>query len=231
MSTSSPTPTPTPKTTAARGGSVREPASPSTVPPASAEATSVSESPDGKNTPAASSEARRRAAVILEVLAGVRSATEGAEALKISVNHYYLLERQALAGLVAGCEPRPKGKQPDPRRQLEALEQALLRSQRECQRQAALVRATQRAVGLPATPPPEVTSSTARRNRKRKPTKGGKASTRRRAASVRALRMSRVLAEKALADESSSGLQLKSPEDHERKLLDTEGVEHDATRT
>ncbi len=208
----------------------QEQASASTAPLASSEATSVTESPDGKHTPA-SSEARRRAAVILEVLAGVRSATEGAAALNISVNHYYLLERQALAGLVAACEPRPKGKQPDPRRQLEALEQALLRSQRECQRQAALVRATQRAVGLPATPAPEVTSPTARRNRQRKPTKGGKARGRRRATSVRALRMSRALAEKALADESASGLQPRAPEEHDRKLSDTEGVEHDATRT
>ena len=53
--------------------------------------------------PATCSEAQRRGAVILEVLAGVRSASQGAAALGISVNHYYLLERQALHGLAAAC--------------------------------------------------------------------------------------------------------------------------------
>ena len=64
----------------------------------------------GAERQAALGSAERRAAVVLEVLAGVRTVPQAAEALGVSVNYYYLLERQALAGLVAGCAPRPRGK-------------------------------------------------------------------------------------------------------------------------
>ena len=52
----------------------------------------------------ASPHARRVAAILLEVLAGVRSAAEGAKALEVSLTRYYLLEQRALEALVAGCE-------------------------------------------------------------------------------------------------------------------------------
>ena len=95
--------------------------------------------------------AAQRAAAILDVLAGQRTTTEAAAALEISVNHYYLLERRALEGLMGACEPQEKGpKGPTLENQLQRLEQQLQQSRRECMRQAALVRATQRAVGLPA---------------------------------------------------------------------------------
>ncbi len=57
----------------------------------------------------ASREAQRLAAAILEVLAGVRTPTDAAAALEISLPRYYLWEQRALAGLVAACEPRPVG--------------------------------------------------------------------------------------------------------------------------
>ena len=96
--------------------------------------------------------AAQRAAAILDVLAGQRTTTEAAAALEISVNHYYLLERRALEGLMSACEPQVKGpKGPTLENQLQRLEQQLEQSRRECMRQAALVRATQRAVGLSAT--------------------------------------------------------------------------------
>jgi hypothetical protein len=147
------------------------------------------------------SEAQRRAAVILEVLAGLRSAPQAGAALKISVNHYYLLERQALQGLVTACEPRPKGQRVDQQRQLRALEQALERSQRDCQRQAALVRATQRAVGLPATPPPEHAAGKPRRG------KNGKSAPRRRTTAIRALRMAHRLSQESLAQDEAAAVQ------------------------
>jgi hypothetical protein len=56
----------------------------------------------GDTAPTQSVEAHRRAAVILEVLAGVRGPSEAATALGVTVSHYYVLERKALAGLVAG---------------------------------------------------------------------------------------------------------------------------------
>jgi len=120
----------------------------------------------------ATTDAQRRAAVILEVLAGIRTAQEAAGLLKISPNSYYIVERKALSGLVAACEPAPRrGLTRDLERQVHQLERALARCQRECQRQAALVRATQRAVGLPVTPAPEAAgtnSSQPKRSRKGK---------------------------------------------------------------
>jgi hypothetical protein len=56
-----------------------------------------------------SREAQRWAAVILEVLAGVRTPAQAAEALSVSLPRYYQLETRALRGLVASCEARPKG--------------------------------------------------------------------------------------------------------------------------
>jgi hypothetical protein len=98
-----------------------------------------------------SRQANCRAAAILEVLGGLRMPSEAAGALGISVTHYYMLERKALAGLLAACEPQPKGPRgPSTETKLATLERELETCRRECLRQAALVRATQRAVGLPA---------------------------------------------------------------------------------
>jgi hypothetical protein len=100
-----------------------------------------------------SAAARQRAAAILEVLAGERTPQQAAAALSISLPYFYLVERKALQGLVKACEPQPKGPPaPGPERKLAALELELARCRRECQRQEALSRATQRAVGLPAPP-------------------------------------------------------------------------------
>jgi hypothetical protein len=181
--------------------------------------------PLSKSTAAPSGEAHRRAAVILEVLAGVRTAPEGAAALKISVNYYYVMERQALRGLVAGCEPRPKGQRPNHERQLAALRQALERSQRACQRQAALVRVTQRAVGLPATPTPPVDHQ---------PPRGRKGKTgprRRRATAVRALRLARTLAEKSVARNGADPLQPVAEATGNRPVLGKEDTGDDTSRT
>src|SRR5271154_511805 len=64
----------------------------------------------GPGKPAAGAEARRLAAVILEVLAGVCPRASGAQALGIRLPRYYFLEQRAIRGLVAACEPRPKGR-------------------------------------------------------------------------------------------------------------------------
>ncbi len=98
---------------------------------------------------AGSSPARRQAALILEVLAGVRRPSEAAQALQTSLPRYYQLERRALLGLLAACEPSPRGPRVDPTRQLAALERENRRLKRECDRQQALVRMAGRALGLP----------------------------------------------------------------------------------
>lgn len=96
----------------------------------------------------ASSQARRQAAAILEVLAGVRRPSEAAQVLGTSLPRYYQLEQRALTGLVSACEPAPRGPRLDHARQLARLEREKQRLQRECDRQQALVRVTQRSLGL-----------------------------------------------------------------------------------
>ncbi len=102
-------------------------------------------------TQSGSKEANRLVVAILEVLAGVRSPTEAAEALKISLQRYYILETRALEGMVAACEPKPLGKQPSMETRITELEKELQQARRECARQQALVRVAQRSVGLTAT--------------------------------------------------------------------------------
>jgi hypothetical protein len=99
-----------------------------------------------------SREARRRAAVILEVLAGQRLPSQAGEELGISLSRYYLVETKALKGLVAACEPGggKKGRQVRPERKMELLDLEVERLKRELARHQALVRASQRAVGIGA---------------------------------------------------------------------------------
>jgi hypothetical protein len=150
-------------------------------------------------------EANRRAAAILEVLGGLRTPCEAAEILKISVTHYYVLERKALRGLVSACQTEPKGSQvPRAEQQLAALERDLAQCRRECMRQAALVRATQRAVGLPAA---AVTAT----KRSLKQTKAGAGTKRRRRKpAVRALQAVEVLRKNSSGVNSASEVEPSS---------------------
>jgi hypothetical protein len=121
-------------------------------------------------------EARQRAAVILDVLAGSRTPAQGAEAMALSVPRYYQLEARALAGLIDACEPRPRGRQVEVTTELARANRELERLRRELSRTQALVRLTQRTVGVPAPVP----GKSGPRKRKRKP-------------AVRALRRARAL--------------------------------------
>jgi hypothetical protein len=122
----------------------------------------------------APSEAQRLGIVILEVLAGGCTPAEAATRLSISLPRYYQLEARAVEGLVRACQPLPLGKQPSPDTRLAALEKQLRQVQRECARQQALVRTTQRSAGvsLPVKPtpvkPPAKPDRTGRK--KRRPT-------------------------------------------------------------
>lgn len=98
-------------------------------------------------------EARCLAAAILEVLGGERSPTEAAQALGTSLPRYYALESRALAGLIAGCEPRPTGRVKSPQREVETLRRENEKLKRDVGRSQALVRMAQRAAGLSAAAP------------------------------------------------------------------------------
>jgi len=121
-----------------------------------------------------SREAQRFATGILEVLAGVRTPTDAAAAMGISVPRYYLWEQRALEGLVAACQPRGAGKIVSSRCQILALEKEIARLKQECARQQALVRVTQRTIGLapPQAPKPTTKASgkaAGKKARKRRP--------------------------------------------------------------
>jgi hypothetical protein len=123
-------------------------------------------------TDGVSSVARRHATAILEVLAGVRTPTEVAQQLAISLTRYYLIESRALQGLLQACEPRPQGRVRTPASELAALRRECEQLRRQAARQQALLRVTERTIGLAATttsPTSKTEQKTARKRRQRKP--------------------------------------------------------------
>jgi len=182
--------------------------------------------------PSATSDAQRRAAVILEVLAGIRTAQEAARVLKIAPNSYYIVERKALSGLVAACEPATRrGPTSSLERQVHQLQRALARCQRECQRQAALVRATQRAVGLPVTPEPDAAGTNGSKPKRSRKGKADRGKLRRRRQVPRGVRAARAL-QKAVAQSDALEVQptSESPSKEESRCLKEE-PHHDSSRT
>jgi hypothetical protein len=115
-----------------------------------------------------SGEAKRRAAAILEVLAGARTPTEAATALGLSVPRYYQVESRALRGLLAACEAPPKGRVRSPESEVTAMRQENQRLQREVLRQQALVRAAQRTVGWTPPAAPAPAKSAGKKTRRRR---------------------------------------------------------------
>lgn len=105
---------------------------------------------------------RRRAVIILEVLAGLRGAGDAAEALGIALQGYYQLEERAVKGLVAACVPRAPGPKRDYQREVEQLQKEKDRLQAENARYQALVRASQLSVGVD----PDKPRKTKQRNRR-----------------------------------------------------------------
>ena len=146
----------------------------------------------------ATSDARRRAAAVLEVLAGVRTPAEAAAVVGVTLPRYYLIEQRAIGALVASCEPAPRGPQLSDQRRIAALEREIIRLKREAGRHQALARAAQRTLGLPPLVPPkqdgkggEKAANSGKSRRKRRPT-------------VRALRLAKELAK--AAPHNSSGV-------------------------
>jgi hypothetical protein len=128
-------------------------------------------------------EAQRLAAAVLEVLAGVRTPQQAAEALGMSLPRYFQVETRALQALVASCAPRPRGPGRNLERQLTALQRQHEQLQRQLSRQQTLVRLAQRHLGL--APPQAVAKPPGGKDNKGK--------KRRRKPVVRALRAAEVL--------------------------------------
>jgi hypothetical protein len=113
-------------------------------------------------------EAQRLAAAVLDVLAGVRTPRQAAEALGVSLPRYFQVETRAVQALVAGCAPRPRGPGRNPDKELATLRRQCQRLERQLSRQQTLVRLAQRTIGLTppkASPPPAAQGKRARRRR------------------------------------------------------------------
>jgi hypothetical protein len=115
----------------------------------------------------ASREAQKLAAAILEVLAGVRTPAQAAEALGLSLPRYFQVESRAMHALVASCEARPHGRTPSPDQELAGLRRQHERLQRELARQQTLVRMAQRTIGLAPPPAPSVRPAPGKKKRRR----------------------------------------------------------------
>ena len=116
-----------------------------------------------RKEPETSKEAKRMALAILDVLVGSRTPLQAAECLGVSLPRYYQLESRALDGLLAACEPRPRGRQTSVESELASARKDVDRLKRELTRYQSLVRLTQRTVGVPPPPPAKEAK------RKRKP--------------------------------------------------------------
>jgi hypothetical protein len=107
------------------------------------------------------------------------------------LQRYYQLEARGLRGLLEACEPKPKGRQPNPARELALIQRENERLRRDLARQQSLVRLSQRSIGL-SPPPPPAPKSAGKKGRKRKPV-------------VRALSMAARLKQEADAAEPPCG--------------------------
>lgn len=119
-----------------------------------------------------SREAQRFAAAILDVLAGVRTPSDAAKVMGITLARYYTWEHRALIGLVLGCEPHATGRIPGAQHQIAVLEKQVTQLKQESARHQALARAAQRTLGLtPPSPPIARTGgkATDKKSRQRRP--------------------------------------------------------------
>jgi hypothetical protein len=158
-STPAPTTVPEPLRTAVQDVLTRTPKRPKPAEPATEDPRAIAE------------RAKLTAAVVLDVLAGNRSPNDAASALGLSVARYYVIEEQAINGLIAGCGPRQRGRQPDPGKELARITAENQRLTQALLRQQALVRTSQRSLGvaLPAKPAATTTASSGRGKGKRQP--------------------------------------------------------------
>lgn len=118
-----------------------------------------------RRDPGGSREARQRAAVILDVFAGISTPIDAATVLSMSLTRYYAFESRLLAALVTACENRPRGPGVSVDRRIALLEAEVARLRQECARKQALVRAVHRTMGVPVADPKPLAKGRKRRRR------------------------------------------------------------------
>ena len=114
--------------------------------------------PAGSKALTGSEEARRKAAVFLEAIAGLRSTQSASDELGIALVRYYVLEARMLQAMIDALEPKARGRKRSLDVQLERLRADNRRLEREVLRLQALYRVTQRAVGVQDAKPGKVTA-------------------------------------------------------------------------
>lgn len=102
----------------------------------------------GAATLSGSKRAKQIAVAVLETLSGELGTTEAAAKLGVSLSRYYQLETKALQGLLEAVEPKAKGPQQTPEKEVKALLAEKKQLEKELRRHQALLRAAQRSVGL-----------------------------------------------------------------------------------
>lgn len=108
--------------------------------------------PAGAKALTGSDEAKRKAAVFLEAIAGLRSTQSASDELGIALVRYYVLETRMLQAMIDALEPKARGRKRDQEQEATRLRDENQRLQREVLRVQALYRVTQRAVGVKQDP-------------------------------------------------------------------------------
>lgn len=112
-----------------------------------------------------SEESKKKAALILEVLSGLKTITEACAILGIKGIRYYLLEGRAMQGMVSAMENLPKGRRERPiEDQLKRTEKDRDRLARELRQTQVLLRMVRRSYGV--TEPVEKPGTKVRRRRR-----------------------------------------------------------------
>jgi len=117
--------------------------------------------------PRVSPEGKRRAAVVLEVLAGLRTPLQAAEALSLSLPGFYQLEDRATRHLQLGRESQPRGRKATGESKAAALVKEVKRLQQEVGRYQTLLRLTQRTAGVPPATPAKAAAGHKRKHKPR----------------------------------------------------------------
>lgn len=104
--------------------------------------------PAGAKALTGSDEAKRKAAVFLEAIGGLRTTQSAADELGVALVRYYVLETRMLQAMIDALEPQARGRKRSFDQELGQLKDENSRLHRELMRLQALYRVTQRAVGV-----------------------------------------------------------------------------------
>ena len=102
----------------------------------------------GPSTLVGGRQSRKAVAAILEALSGEIGTSEAAKLLGVSLSRYYQLESRALQGMLAAMEPKKRGIQKTPEREILGLQAEKVLLEKELRRHQSLLRAANRSLGL-----------------------------------------------------------------------------------